>query len=182
AARDWPATLRERVKLGFKSQMNLGLGLRWVAALAHFDRYADIGESLQCAVKEEFVRSVRSQIGAAKGLFLHPDDDGDHLGSRAMVPLSIICGTGPFASLEQCQSIQVSMRSHDGGPVCHIGQAVRLGPRAVLRAAASAADVIDVVDRMSAGQSLHEAFRPIESRLDEFFQKLAAVLRYFGDI
>lgn len=177
AARDWPPALRERVKFGFKSEMNLGLGLRWAAALAHFDKYVDVDESLQCAVKEEFVRSVRSRIGAVKGLFLHPDDDGDHLGSRAMVPLSVICGTGSFASLEQCQSIQASMRSHDGGPICHIGQAVRLGPRAVLRVAASAADVIDVADRMSAGGSLHDAFRPIESRLDEFFQKLAAVVR-----
>jgi hypothetical protein len=179
AAQDWPAALRQRMKFAFKSELNLGLGLRWIAALAHLDSYAQIDESRQCLVKEQFVRLVRSRLHAVKGISLHQDDDGDHLGSRAMVPLTVTNGDGAFASFEQCQSIQVLMRGLDGGPICHVGQAVRLGSRTVLRVAASAADVVDVSARMTAGQSLPQAFGPIESRLDAFFHKLSAVLHQF---
>lgn len=165
----------------FKSELNLGLGLRWVAALAHLDRYAEIDESRQRLVKEQFVRLVRSRIDAVKGIRLHQDDEGDHLGSHAMVPLTVTNGDASFASFEECQAIQVSMRGLNGGPICHVGQAVRLGARTVLRVAASAPDVIGVSARMSTGQSLHQAFGPIESRLDAFFQKLSAILQHPRD-
>jgi hypothetical protein len=176
AAQDWPAALRRRMNFAFKSELNLGLGLRWVAALANLDSYAEIDESRQRLVKEQFVRLVRSRIDAVRSISLHQDDDGDHLGSRAMVPLTVTNGAGSFASFEECQNIQVLMRGLNGGPICHVGQAVRLGSRTVLRVAASAADVVDVSAGMSAGQSLHQAFGPIESRLDVFFDKLSAVL------
>ncbi|UVK43023.1 hypothetical protein BPNPMPFG_004770 [Mesorhizobium sp. AR07] len=179
AAQDWPAALRHRMRFAFKSELNLGLGLRWVAALAHLDSYAEIDESRQRLVKEQFVRLVRSRIEAVRDISLHRDDDGDHLGSRAMVPLTVTNGAGAFASFEHCQNIQVSMRGLGGGPICHVGQAVRLGSRTVLRVAASAADVVDVSARMTAGQSLHQAFGPIESRLDVFFHKLSTVLHQF---
>lgn len=181
AAQDWPAALRQRMSFAFKSELNLGLGLRWVAALAHLDRYAGIDETRQSLVKEEFVRLVRSRIDAVDGISLHQDDEGDHLGSRAMVPLTVTNGAGALASFEECQAIQLSMRGLNGGPICHIGQAVRLGSRTVLRVAASAPDVIGVSTRMSAGQSLQQAFAPIESRLDVFFQKLSVVLRHLRD-
>jgi hypothetical protein len=182
AAQDWPVALRQRMSsFAFKSELNLGLGLRWAAALAHLDEYAEINDPLQCVVKEQFVRLVRSRIGAMTSISLHPDDDGDHLGSHAMVPLTVTDGAGSFASLEQCQNIQMLMRDHNGGPICHIGQAVRLGSRTVLRVAASAADVVDVTSRISTGQSLDEAFRPIESRLDAVFQKLSVVLQHLRD-
>lgn len=176
AAQDWPAALRQRMSFAFKSELNLGLGLRWVAALAHLDRYAGIDEARQSLVKEEFVRLVRSRIDAVKGISLHQHDEGDHLGSRAMVPLTVTNRAGAFAPFEECQAIQLSMRGLNGGPICHVGQAVRLGSRTVLRVAASAPDVIGVSLGMSAGQPLRQAFAPIESRLDAFFQKLSAVL------
>ncbi|MFB9984366.1 hypothetical protein ACFSQQ_11285 [Mesorhizobium kowhaii] len=176
AGQDWPAALRQRMRFGFKSELNLGLGLRWVAALAHLDRYVEIDESRQSLIKEQFVRLVRSRIDAVKGISLHQHDEGDYLGSCAMVPMTVMNGAGAFASFEECQNIQLSMRGLSGGPICHVGQAVRLGSRTVLRVAASAPDVIGVSQAMSAGQSLHQAFAPIESRLDVFFHKLSAVL------
>jgi len=181
AVQDWPAALRHCMGFAFKSELNLGLGLRWVAALAHLDGYAGIDETRQALVKEEFVRLVRSRIGAVKGISLHPDDEGDHLGPRGMIPLTVASGAGACASFEECQAIQVSMRGLNGGPICHIGQAVRLGSRTVLRIAASAPDVMGVSARLSAGQSLQRAFAPIESRLDVFLAKLAAVLHHSRD-
>jgi hypothetical protein len=178
AAQDWPAALRERMTFAFRSELNLGLGLRWIAALANLDRYAEIAESQQLLVKEQFVNLVRSRIEGVKGISLHADDDGDHLSSRAIVPLTVINNSGSFASLEESQNIQLLMRNLNEGTICHVGQAVRLGSRTVLRVAASAMDVAAVAARMTAGQSLHQALRPIESRLDVFFHKLSAVLQH----
>ena len=70
------------------------------------------------------------------------------------------------------------MRNLNEGPICHVGQAVRLGSRTVLRVAASATDVVAVSARMAAGQSLHQALMPMESRLDAVFHKLSAVLQH----
>jgi hypothetical protein len=178
AAQDWPAALRERTTFAFRSEFNLGLGMRWTAALASLDRYCEIAESQQRFVKEQFARLVRSKIEGLKAISLHPDDDGDHLGSSAIVPLTVINGSGSFASLEQTQNIHLLMRNSNEGPICHMGQAVLLGPRTVLRVAASASDVAAVSARMTAGQSLYQALRPIESKLDLLFLKLSAVLRH----
>jgi hypothetical protein len=178
AAQDWSAALRERTTFSFKSELNLGLGLRWVAALANLERYAAIAGPRQRLVKEQFVRLVRSRIDGMKDVSLHPLDDGDHLGSRAIVPLTITNACGSFASFEESQTIQLLMRNLGRGPICHIGQPVRLGSRAVLRVAGSATDVAAVSTRMTAGQSLHQALAPIESRLDVFFDRLSAALRH----
>lgn len=178
AAHDWPASLREQMSFVFRSEFNLGLGLRWAAALASLSRYAEIAESRQRMIKDHFVSLVRSRLEGQKEVFLHPDDDGDHLGARAIVPLTMTQASGAFASFEESQRIHLMMRELAEGPICHMGQAVRLGGRTVLRLAASAADVVTVSARMTAGQSLHQASRPIESRLDGLFDKLSAVLRY----
>jgi hypothetical protein len=178
AAHDWPSSLRERMRFAFASDVNLGLGLRWVAASAGLDRYADIAESRQALIKDQFVKLVRARITSVDGILLHADDEGDHLNSRAIVPFTVTNSAGALASFEESQHIHLLMREFDDGAVCHLGQAVRLGSRTVLRVAASAMDVAAVSARMVAGQSLGQAFQPVESKLDVVFEKLAAVLRH----
>jgi hypothetical protein len=57
------------------------------------------------------------------------------------------------------------------GPVCHIGQAVQVGPRAVLRMSLSAGDIVDLAARMKEGQSIEAAFKPVATKLDALFAK-----------
>ncbi|UDL89421.1 hypothetical protein LGH82_30915 [Mesorhizobium sp. PAMC28654] len=121
---------------------------------------------------------MRSRIDGMEGVSLHPHDDGDHLGSRAIVPLTITNASGSFASFEESQAIQLLMRTLGQGPIRHIGQPVRLGSRAVLRVAGSATDVAAVSAGMAEGQSLPQAMAPIEARLDVFFDGLSAVLQH----
>ncbi len=182
AAQDWPMALRERMRLTFKSEMNLGLGLRWVAGLANLARYASVNDAQQSLIKQYFVRLVRARIGDMKGVALHSDDDGDHLASRSIVPLTVIDANGAFATLEQANRIQSSMRGLDGGPICHVGQPVRIGGRAALRVSASALDIAAASERMAAGQSLQQACRPLESDLDIFFGKWTSSQRRLQDI
>jgi hypothetical protein len=176
AAHDWPTGLAGKIPLAFASEFNLGLGLRWVAALAHLDRYADMAEPLQALVKQQFVRTVRERIESLDGICLHADDEGEHLNARAIVPFTIANNAGAFASFEQSQTLHLMMRTSPDGPTCHLGQAVRLGPRTVLRVAASAADVSAVSAGMATGQSLQQAFQPVEEKLDLVFEKIAAML------
>jgi len=177
AARDWPAAARPLAHLDFASEHNLGLGLRWSAALAHLDRYCEVPESRQALIKAEFARIVRSRVDAARDMLLHGDDAGDHQFSRAIVPLTIVERDGRFASFETCQKIHARMRESGNGPVCHMGQAVRLGSRGVLRIAASAADVVEASARMTAGQTADQALGDVAAKIDILFDKLSAVIR-----
>jgi hypothetical protein len=180
AAQDWPAALRERMPFEFKSEFNLGLGLRWIAALANLAGYAAVDPASQLRIKQEFTNLVRSRIDATSGICLHTQDDGEHIVSRAIVPLTMTKPSGEFFSFEETQAVQLLLRNFQEGPVCHVGQAVRLGARSVLRIAASAADVTVVATGVIAGQTLQQAIRPVEQRLDAVFAKLSAVLRHVG--
>jgi hypothetical protein len=171
AAQDWSANLRERTGFVFKSEMNIGLSLRWVAALANLAPYALVTEPQRALINQQFAEFVLARVGDVKGIAVHCDDEGDHLASRGIIPLTVLNSSGSFATLGEAQSIQMALRSAVDGPICHVGQAVRVGPRTALRIGASAIDVAGVSARMAAGQSLHEAFKPIEADLDALFAK-----------
>lgn len=178
AAHDWPSSLRGKMGLAYGADFNLGLGLRWVAASNGLDRYTAIPEGQQAMIKARFVEHVRARIERTDGISLHGNDEGEHLNLRTVVPFTITMPTGAFASFEESQAIHLSMREWSGGPICHLGQAVRLGTRSVLRIAASARDISDVAGRMAGGQPMNQAFRPVEASLDAAFSKLEAVLRH----
>lgn len=175
AAQDWSENLRERTGFEFKSEMNIGLSLRWVAALANLAPYAFVSEPQRALINQQFAELVRPRAGDVKGIAIHPDDDGDYLASRVIIPLTVFNGSGGFATLGEAQTIQSALRSSVDGPICHVGQAVRVGPRTVLRIGASAIDVAGVSARMAAGQTLREAFKPIETDLDALFAKWSRI-------
>ncbi len=178
AAQDWSEPLRRRTAFTFTAEMNLGLSLRWIAALANLRPYAGVCESQQSTIKKHFARLVREQAKDLPSTMLHPGDNGEDIASRAIVPLTILDVRGSFAPLPRAHQIQAAMRDSHGGPVCHVGQAVRVGPRAVLRIGASACDVVGISERMAKGQSLEEAFEPLENDLDRFFGKWSTVNRH----
>ena len=177
AAQDWPAALRERDDFTFKSEMNVGLSLRWVAALANLAPYALVDEADQMRIKRRFVEAVVARAEDVAGIQLHPDDEGAYLAARGIVPLTVLDGGGGFASGEEARGIQLALRSETGGPVCHVGQAVRIGPRVALRIAASAVDIAGVAGRMAEGMMLDDAFKPVESNLDVMFAKWSGIER-----
>lgn len=178
AAHDWPLALRGKMGLASGAAFNLGLGLRWIAASASLDRYAGIPDTRQALIKAHFVSEVRARIESTAGISLHANDEGEHLNLRTVVPFTITNPGGAFASFEETQAIHLLMRVWSDGPVCHLGQAVRLGARSVLRVAASAADISDVAERMADAQPLHQAFQPVAAELDTVFTKIDAVLRH----
>jgi hypothetical protein len=175
AALDWPQALREHLNIQFKSDANIGAGLRWAAALDHIASYAAAGELRQKPIIDHFSRAVRSRASGVEGILLHDDDAEDRLASRSIVPLTVLTPDGAFASMDEARHLQLALRDVYDGPTCHIGQPVRVGPRTVLRVSASDKDVADVAARMAAGQSLEKAFAPIDANLDAFFAKWSKI-------
>jgi hypothetical protein len=168
-------SLRGRTALQFGSHFNLGLGLRWVATLAQLDHGAAIDDALQFEIRAAFVRLVRSRIDRLSNVFVHADDEGAHIDARAIVPVTITNQAGALASLAGVQKMHLALRDDNSGPVCHIGQAVHLGPRTILRVAASALDINAVAAGLAMGRSWSKAMAPIEANLDILFDKWAAV-------
>jgi hypothetical protein len=171
AALDWPASLRDRMVLPFKSEMNIGLGLRWVAALAHIAPYAAVSETRQTLFKQRFVSLVKKRVADIPGVVLHSDDDRENLVSSAILPLTVLDANGRYLPLAEARRIQSALRNSFQGPVCHVGQPVSVGPRSVLRVAASAYDVGCISARMNEGKSFDQALAPLIADLDSFFAK-----------
>lgn len=177
ALHDWPALLRGGHDQQFGSHFNLGLGLRWIAALQQMEPLAAIDAAVQRRIKQAFADLVRARAEHIQGVLIHPDDEGDHIVDRAIFPLTMTAAGNGFASLAQAQTTHLALRESNVGPVCHVGQAVNLGARTILRVAASAIDINAASDRLAGGDTMEKAMRPIADDLDIVFEKWAAVSR-----
>jgi hypothetical protein len=161
---------------GLVSQTNIGLGLRWAAALDGIASMAAVGEDLQERIADRFTKEVRARADRLDGVELHGDDDAPSVGSRSIVPLTVLGRNGFFAPASRAQWIHAALRERGRAPICHVGQAVSLGKRTVLRVAASATVIAGVASRMGGG-GIERAFQPVESDLDSLFAKWSFVER-----
>lgn len=176
AALDWPACLRDKLEHSFKSEGNIGLGLRWIAALDNLKRYAAVAETRHRQIIDHFADHVRSRISAIPGFVIHPDDD-ECAPSRSIISVTPLGANNNYAPSNDADRIRLMLLDPALGPVCHVGQPVRIGPRTVLRISASARDVADIAARMQAGQSLDTAFAPVGTNLDVLFAKWEKLAR-----
>ena len=160
AALDWPQRLRRTAACGLSQPANLGLGLRWAAALAEIEAYEAIPAAWRAAALAEFERAVKSRVAADKALALVAAP-----GQPASVGLVPIV----HADGGDLRRAWVAMsRGEAGRTPCHLGQPVAVGPRWALRVCASMPMITEAAERGFAG---------IETRLDEVFDAWAAVRR-----
>ena len=68
AAFDWPERLRRPFTVGLNHPANLGLGLRWTAALAEIEAYERIPAAWRAALLEDFDRAVRARVAGDREL------------------------------------------------------------------------------------------------------------------
>ncbi|HXQ16416.1 MAG TPA: hypothetical protein VN814_17490 [Caulobacteraceae bacterium] len=155
AALDWPARLRRRFAAGLAHPANLGLGLRWSAALAEIEAYEAVPAEWRAAMLADFDRAVRARVAADPGLTLADDGAGSAPG---LVPIFHTGGADPRAVYEALTSGEGARRP------CHLGQPVAVGAALALRVCASMP--------MIAGAAEH-GFAAIESDLDEAFESWA---------
>jgi hypothetical protein len=178
AAQDWSRGLRNSTDIAFEAEMNLGLGLRWIAGLDNIEKFKAISEDLGRSIREAFLGLVRLRAQNGQGYYIHEDDEGPHLASRGILPMTVPTRDG--SALMWARTLQARLREPDGG-VCHVGQPVPVGHRAVLRVSLSAAHMIDVSQRVMSGQQLSRALIPLENDLDRFFSKWDSIQRKSQD-
>ena len=177
AALDWPDALRECCGIAFHTSMNIGLGLRWYAALQAIEDIAGISVARQAEIQQHFAGVVRRRAERLSQLVFHNDDLDNIRASAPIIPLTVLNADGSFARLEAAQRIRERLLEDDGQfPVCHVGQPVRLGARAAIRISASANDVIAVASRLAHGDSIEQSFDDISANIDTVFCKLEAPL------
>ena len=160
AALDWPERLRGRLAAGLAQSANLGLGLRWSAALAEIEAYEAIPAAWRGAVLAEFDRAVQARVAADPGLArVDPPGRGSAPG---LVPIVHADRSDPR------RAWLTMARGHAGRRPCHLGQPVAVGAGWALRVCASMPMVTDAAEHGFAG---------IEASLDEAFESWAAARR-----
>ncbi len=156
AALDWPSALRRPFASGLAHAANLGLGLRWSAALAEIEAYEAVPAAWRAAVLDDFDRSVRAHVDADRSLSLV--DRGAHRGVPGLAPILSSDGADPRAVYE-------ALASGEGGRrPCHLGQPVAVGAALALRVCASMPMITDAAER---------GFAALEAVLDEMFETWA---------
>jgi hypothetical protein len=175
AALDWPTALRHRFGQMWVSQTNIGLGLRWVAALDGIASMAAMGDNMQTRIADRFAKEVRARAANLRRIeFGHAEPD---FGSSTIVPLAVRDRYGSTSAFLSAQRIQSALREQDHGPVCHVGQPVCLARQTVLRVAASAYTLASVAARMSGVSNMDQAFQPVTADLDSLFEKWSFIER-----
>ena len=175
AALDWPTAFRHRFGHMWVSQANIGLGLRWVAALDGIASMAAMGDNMQTRIADRFAKEVRSRAKNLRGIEF--DHDEPDFGSSTIVPLAVRDRYGPSSAFSAAQRVQAALREPGQGPVCHVGQPVCLGDKTVLRVAASAYTLACVAARMNGGSDIDQAFQPVAANLDSLFEKWSLIER-----
>ena len=156
AALDWPVPLRRPFASGLAHVANLGLGLRWSAALAEIEAYEAVPADWRAAMLNDFDRSVRAHVAADPGLTLA--DRSSHSAAPGLIPILHVDGADPRAIYQA-----MTDGAGDRRP-CHLGQPVAVGGSLALRVCASMPMITDAADR---------GFAAVEADLDELFETWA---------
>jgi len=154
AALDWPKALRWPFAAGLRHPANLGLGLRWTAALAEIEAYEAIPADIRAGVIADFDRDVRGRVAADPGLALLDDTAA----APGLIPIVHAGGADPRPVY------QALARGEGGARPCHLGQPVSVGARTALRVCASMPMIAAAADA---------GFAALQSDLDEAFDAWA---------
>jgi hypothetical protein len=181
---DWPDALRGAIGLDWRNDANLGLGLRWVAALEEMERYYRLPIEARLDAFEFFARHVRERrlvVEHMDELSSQRDDQDprrDGILSFVMThpdgePFSFSATAAVHARLRTARS---GPAGSDGDRIFHVGQPVAVGPRTALRVCASAPMISAFIER---GDREDGGMGPVEwvSDIDRLFAKWRRLMR-----
>ena len=175
AAEDWPAALRGRLTRPFAATDNIGVGLRWEAALAELERLYALPVPFRDAVAEAFADAVAAQVGANPRLeFLDEAIADDRQPAQTIWPIVTMARDDISLTSEAVHRALRLPRPDDplrtlSKRIFHVGQPVSIGPRSALRVCLSASQIVDAAETMAG--SLDTAVAPLLADLDGLFQK-----------
>ncbi len=170
---DWPACLRGGSE-GFACHANIGLGLRWEAALAEMATFAAVPPALAEKIARNF-RALAIERAGQAGLRLLDEASGGSDWARTILPIA-----AP-RSAEQAAELQRALRRPAGAwgeaaRVFHVGQAVAIGPDQALRVCLGAPTVSDIAALCGSGVPFERALAPLAADLSALFAKWTFLL------
>jgi hypothetical protein len=156
----------------YGSVANLGLGLRWSAALAELTRYYGIERDMRAQIVDYFDRKVRSRAALCHFIALNREETHAHdRWALSRIPLLLPADM----VMNDARAIHEDlMRPYDdmqGDAICHIGQVHIAGPRLYMSAAINAAQIADIAERISKGISFDRACAPLMRDIDTLMRK-----------
>ncbi len=181
AALDWPASFRPRFTKTPKASANIGLGLRWAAALEGITSIAAVSEDLQARIVARFAKEVSDRVQGLDCVRLYAYEGVGAPNSASIVPLAVLKRDGTLASSGYARRIQTALMEPGAASVFHVGQGVNLRQRTVLRVAISACDIAGVAARLAGGACFDHAFEPLASDIDCLFEKWSSIARGMND-
>jgi hypothetical protein len=157
AALDWPAHLRVIVGAGLAHAANLGLGLRWSAALAEIEAFEAVPAATRDGLLAAFDAAVRTRVAADSSLVLADPEDAP--GAPGLAPVFDV------HDADQKRAYAAMARGVGDHRPCHLGQPVMIGQRAALRVCASMPMIANAA---------RSGFGEIETALDAVFAAWSA--------
>ncbi|HEY1736754.1 MAG TPA: hypothetical protein VGG12_08910 [Methylovirgula sp.] len=170
---DWPECLRENFAADLDQPMNMGVGLRWEAALAAIEPYFALPEGLRQQILTWFSGTVHRRVSARPHL---KQISGEPSRAKTIIPIETLGQAGTPSGAAALYAILAAPRAPMGAPdrlakACHLGQPVCVGARVALRLCASMPMVLDVAARIMEGQAIDSAVTPVVNDLDLVFEK-----------
>jgi len=178
---DWPADCGGQVAAVAKAGANLGLGLRWSAALSEMERCKAISDDLSADIHLRFAQAVQGGVAGLPGSRLLWPTMGEVGVRTSIVPILLRQPNGIGFTRGEASALQCALRRPISGAASgprrafHVGQPVRIGAAHALRICLSAPLVNDIADRARAGMSRERAFAPLAADLGDLFDKWASI-------
>lgn len=172
ARMDWPARLRPALSDGDYASFNLGLGLRWEAALAEIEAHVAIAPLRRTAVMRAFQDRVEELVDARPHLHLL-DADIEPVRGRVRTIFSIVSGDGAperVATLHRALRESIDEPDASLNQAVHLGQPVTVAGRAAVRVCISMPTIRSVAERLDR-MSFQQAFAPLSEMLETAFRK-----------
>jgi hypothetical protein len=173
ASEDWPIELRRKMSGRLKASYNLGIGLRWEAALAELEGLNRMRSDVRKNVTRGFRDTVRRLVSNSPYLETADEDcwDDDERTIFAVFTTNKQKQPIPADEVRRHLTARIGEGSACMDRVFHVGQPVLVGNRAALRICLSAPHIIDVGDRMKEGNSFEVAFSPLARDLESLIEK-----------
>jgi hypothetical protein len=180
AANDWPLGLRRRLEGGFAGSANFGMGLRWEAALGELESLFALDSALRARVIAKFSEVVCQHASSSSGFDpIDRDHEDGNIQHQTIFPIVACDGNGtPLAADVMHRALRTPLQADiaDGpGRIFHVGQPVEVGHRSAVRVCLGAPQIIDVGERIRAGQGFDAAFAPLAADLADLFCKWSYV-------
>ncbi len=180
---DWPPMLRAVLPLSFLPAANIGLALRWQAALAEIERFFAWPADLRNAILLRFYHEVARRVAETPCLDLLPAPAVSEASwGHTILGVAMRHSDGRVFDMSEAAAVQRRLRDagHAGNRVAakcfHLGQPVAIGGAGVLRVCASAVLANHLAEEIEAGSSLAKAFAPTAESIADLFRAWPAVL------